>query len=117
MTRYQLNPDAMEKARSMIRANQYVLESEWEDAQPDTDSENAEIDRNGWQTFSLWHLGVDPDASQGTKERFGFPYGDFQRVHRSGLIHAKQRASQYGHDDVEKGADELLSMLDENATD
>ena len=47
------------------------------------------------------------------KARFGFPYGDFQRVSRSGLIHAKQRASQNGHDEVERVAGELLDHLEE----
>ena len=42
----------------------------------------------------------------------GFPYGDFHRVHRSGLIAAKQRAAQRDHDDIERAADELLVLLD-----
>lgn len=29
-----------------------------------------------------WHLGVDDEASEHTKARYKFPYGDFARVHR-----------------------------------
>ena len=75
-----------------------------------------ELDRNGCEGFSEWHLGVDTEAREVTKERYGFPHGDFRRVHRSGLIHAKQRAAQYGHDAVERGADQLLEMLDEESS-
>ena len=51
-------------------------------------------------------------ASEETKDRYGFPYGDFRRVNRAALIHAEQRASQNGHDAVEMAASELLDHLD-----
>src|SRR5262249_58175128 len=96
-----------------IDAHQYVLESSWGEANPGADDENAFIERNGWERYSEWHLAVDEDAPAETKERFSFPYGDFHRVHRSGLIAAKQRAAQLGHDDIERAADDLLVSLDE----
>jgi hypothetical protein len=57
-------------------------------------------------------LAIDPDASDGTKGRVAFPYGDFKKVNRAALIHAKQRASQNDHAEIEKAADELLQHLD-----
>ena len=59
-------------------------------------------------------LGIDTTASQETKGRFGFPYGDFKKVNRAALIHAKQRAAQNDHDDIEKAADDLLQKVDES---
>lgn len=115
MADYEVNKAAVDKAQAMIDAHQYTLDSDWGEAQPDTDAENRQIDENGWDVYSEWHLGVDPTAGEHTKERFGFPYGDFRRVHRSGLIHAKQRAAQYGHSEVERSADDLLSRLDAQA--
>jgi hypothetical protein len=56
--------------------------------------------------------GYDPDASEGTKGSIAFPYGDFSTVNRAALIHAKQRASQNGHEEIEKAADDLLQHLD-----
>ncbi len=113
MADYQLNQTAVRKARHMIDANQYVLDSDWGAVQPDSDAENRQIDENGWDGYSEWHLGLAAHANDETKDRYGFPYGDFRRVHRSGLIHAKQRAAQYGHDAIEAAADDLLARLDE----
>jgi hypothetical protein len=66
-----------------------------------------------YEGYGLWHLAVDPDASEETKGRYAFPYGDFRKVNRAALIHAKQRAAQNDHDEIEKAADQLLQYLDE----
>ncbi len=110
--KYDVNDAAVRKARQMIDANQYDLETEWSDAAPSADEANAKIDRDGWDGYQEWFLGIDTEASEETKDRFAFPFGDFQRVLRSGLIAAKARAAQRDHDDVEKVADELLEHLD-----
>ena len=55
---------------------------------------------------------MDPEAGEETKKRYAFPYGDFRKVNRAALIHGKQRASQNGHDEIEKAADDLLQRLD-----
>lgn len=112
MANYEVNDDAVAKARELIDANQYVLEGSWQDANPDADAENDQIERHGYDGFGRWHLAIDPDAGEQTKSRYAFPYGDFRRVHRSALIHAKQRASQNDHAAVESAADDLLERLD-----
>ena len=110
-----LDQDAMNKARDLIRSHQYVLDSDWSDAQPSADDENNFLDRHGWDGYSQWFLAVDTDASEETKDRHNFPYGDFRRVHRSGLIAAKQRAAQYDYVDIERAADDLLELLDKTS--
>lgn len=55
---------------------------------------------------------VDPGASPDAKGRYAFPYGDFRRVNRAALIHAKQRAAQNGHDAIEAAAGKLLDEVD-----
>ena len=112
MTTYRVNQDGVDKARELIDASQYVLESSWEDDQPDPDDENEKLDRSDYDDFGLWHLAIDTGASEDTKDRYGFPYGDFRRVHRSALIAAKSRAAQFGHDEIERAAGELLDHLD-----
>ena len=109
---YRVNDDGVAKARQMIDSNQYVLDSEWSEAAPSTADANDKIDRDGYKGYGEWHLAVDTGASEDTKDRYGFPFGDFRRVVRSGLIAAKQRAAQNEHDAVEKAADELLAHLD-----
>ena len=112
MTNYRVNDDGVAKARSLIDAGQYVLESSWGDEAPSASEENADIERHDHRQFGEWHLAIDTGASDDTKDRFGFPYGDFRRVHRSALIAAKSRAAQNGHDDVAAAADDLLERLD-----
>ena len=115
MTQYRVNQSGVDKARAMIDANQYDLDAEWSDAAPSADDGNDQIERHGYDGYGEWHLAIDTGASEDTKDRYGFPYGDFSRVIRSALIHAKQRASQNDHTDVERTADELLQHLDDVA--
>jgi hypothetical protein len=112
MARYQVNEDAVRHARKLIDQGTYDDETEWSEAAPSAAEENEEIDKESFDEFARWHLAVNPDASEGTKGRYAFPYGDFKKVNRAALIHAKQRASQNDHDEIAKAADELLQYLD-----
>jgi hypothetical protein len=113
MATYKVNDDAVKHARKLIDAGTYDDKTEWSDAAPSADDANKEIDKDSFDEFAQWHLAVNPDASEGTKGRYAFPYGDFKKVNRAALIHAKQRASQNDHDEITKAADELLQRLDE----
>lgn len=112
MPDYDVNREAVRQARSLIDDGKVDTTSEWSDAAPSTDDGNDLIESGGYAAYGRWHLAVDPDASEDTKGRYAFPYGDFQKVNRAALIHAKQRAAQYEHAQVEQAADELLSHLD-----
>jgi hypothetical protein len=112
MPNYDVNRDAVKHARSLIDAGNYDDTTEWSDAAPSTEEGNDVIDKDGYDGYAAWHLGVNTDASEDTKGRYAFPYGDFKKVNRAALIHAKQRAAQNDHREVEKAADELLSHLD-----
>lgn len=112
MPNYDVNDAAVKHARKLIDDGQYDDTTEWSEAAPSADDANKEIDKESFDEFTRWHLGINPDASEHTKGRYAFPYGDFKKVNRAALIHAKQRASQNNHDAVEKAADELLQYLD-----
>ncbi len=116
MATMHLSDRAVEKARSLIRSRQYVLDDSWGEANPGADEENRFLERHSWSDYAEWHLAEDPEAGEETKGRYRYPYGDFRRVHRSGLLAAKQRAAQNDHADVERAADELLTLLDETAS-
>ncbi|MCW2597223.1 MAG: hypothetical protein JWP39_3111, partial [Jatrophihabitans sp.] len=47
-----------------------------------------------------------------TKSRYKFPYGDFAKVHRCGVIAAEARAGQRKYFDIERAAAHLHGMLD-----
>jgi len=115
MARYTLNERAVEKARELIAARQYVLDSEWDEAQPTAADENGFLDRHSWEEYAAWHLGLTAGATDGTKARYAFVFGDFRRLHRSGLIACVFRASQWRHKKVELAAHDLLQELDAKA--
>jgi hypothetical protein len=110
---YDVNRDAVAHAEKLIDAGDYDDRTEWSDAAPSTEQANELLEKKGWAEFAAWHLAVDPDATEETKARYAFPYGDFRKVNRAALIHAKQRASQNDHDAVERAAGALLDRLDE----
>ena len=112
MASYSLNEEAVARARRLIDARQYVLESTWGDVQPTTDDENAYLEAHSWDEYAEWHLGLTKGAKDHTKARYGFVYGDFRRVHRMGLIACVYRASEWRHKEVELAAHELLQHLD-----
>jgi hypothetical protein len=112
MASYSVNKAAVEHARKMIDARQYVLDSDWGDAQPRADDENAYLESHSWADYGAWHLGLTEGANDDTKARFAFVYGDLRRVHRSGLIACVYRASEWRHKEVELAAHDLLQHLD-----
>lgn len=112
MPSYDVHGEGVARARELIDAGDYDDTTEWSEAAPSTERTNEEIERNGHDGWGAWHLAVDPDAGEDTKKRYHFPYGDYEKVNRAALIHAKQRASQNDHPGIEKVADELLQRLD-----
>lgn len=105
----------MEKARSLIAARQYVLESDWGDVQPNAALANSYLERHSWEEYAAWHLGITVGANDETKARYAFVYGDFRRLHRTGLIACVYRASEWRHKKIELAAHDLLQELDRAA--
>ena len=112
MAKYSVNKDAVAKCRRLIEARQYVLDSDWGDVQPDAEAQNAFLERHSWDDYAAWHLGLTVGASDETKARYAFVYGDLRRVHRSGLIACVYRAAEWRHKEVELAAHDLLQLLD-----
>ena len=115
MAKYALNPAAVKHAEDLIDRRQYVLDSDWGDVQPAAEAENAYLASHSWDEYAEWHLGLTEGASDETKARYAFVYGDFRRVHRSGLIACQYRAAEWRHKQVELAAHDLLQELDRAA--
>ncbi len=113
MARYEVNDEAVAHVRRLIDARQYVLDSDWGEVQPDAAAQNHYLERHSWAEYGAWHLGLTVGANDETKARHGFVYGDFRRVHRSGLIACRYRAAEWRHKAVELAAHDLLQRLDE----
>lgn len=112
MAKYALNQGAVAKARRLIDARQYVLDSDWGEVQPRAEAQSAFLESHSWDEYAAWHLGLTEGAAEQTKARYAFVYGDFRRVHRTGLIACVYRAAEWRHKDVELAAHELLQHLD-----
>ena len=109
---YGVNQDAVAHATRLIDARQYVLDSDWGDVQPGAEDENAYLERHSWDDYAAWHLGLTEGATDETKARYAFVYGDLRRVHRTGLIACVYRAAEWRHKEVELAAHDLLQHLD-----
>ena len=112
MPKYLVNEAAVAKAEELIEARRYVVRSEWPEVQPSAASENDFLDRNDWEAYSRWHLGLTDGAPDETKARYAFVFGDLHRLHRSGLMACRFRATQWDHKEIELASHELIQKMD-----
>jgi hypothetical protein len=109
-----LNERGLEHAKTLITEGRFVYDDRdaWSEHQPAAADENDFIDEHGYDEYASWYLGVDEEANQHTKGRYKFPYGDFHKVHRCGLLAAESRAAQRKYHDIELAVAHLHGMLD-----
>ena len=112
MASYTVNRRGVSQARRLIKAKRYVLNSNWGDVQPRAADETAFLKEHSWDEYAGWFLGLTEGAADETKARYAFVYGDFRRLHRSGLIACLYRAAEWRHRDVMGAAYRLLEELD-----
>lgn len=104
-----LNESAFAFAAQLIKEGRSVADGKgaWSEHKPSAQEENEFIRLRGIREYGKWHLGVDDRFAANTKGRYKFPFGDFQNLHRCGLLAVKSRARQYGYAEIEKAAAEL----------
>jgi hypothetical protein len=109
-----LSRRAYDHAQQLIKEGKAVRDERdaWSEHQPSTRAENEYIQEHGYAAYGLWHLGVDDEKSRDTKARYRFPYGDFEKVHRCGVLSAESRAAQNGYADIQAAAAHLHGMLE-----
>ena len=109
-----LNERAFEHAKTLIIKGRFVYDDRdaWSEDQPSAAQENRFIDEHGYGEYARWYLGVDDEAGEDTKGHYKFPYGDFENVHRCGLLAAESRAGQRKYYDIELAVAHLHGMLD-----
>ena len=110
-----VNEVGFEKAKRLIRRGRYVADSRdaWTKHRPPVEVENAFLLDRGWEEYATWALAVDRDEHHDVKQKYLFPYGDFEDVHQCALLSTESQARLYGHDEVAKAARELSAMIDE----
>lgn len=109
-----LNKKAYDYAKHLITEGKVVKDErdDWSEAAPTAKQENTFIDKHGFAEYSKWHLGVDDSKPDDTKGHYSFPFGDFTKVRRGGVISLESRAAQNDHDDIAKAAKDLLNRID-----
>jgi hypothetical protein len=112
-----LNKAAYDQAKALIEQGKVVRDDrdDWSEAAPTAAEENAFLEKHGYDEYAKWHLGVDESKSEETKGRYSFPYGDFAKVRRGGVISLESRAAQNDHDEIAKAAKDLLNRIDADA--
>lgn len=115
MASYSVNEAGLAYARELIAKRQYVLDSEWGAVQPKAAAETAYLERHGWDKYERWFLGLTDAATEQTKGRYAFVFGDFRRIHRSGIIACHYRAAEWRHKAIELAAHDLLQLIDQTA--
>ncbi|OLB78705.1 MAG: hypothetical protein AUI14_12555 [Actinobacteria bacterium 13_2_20CM_2_71_6] len=110
----ELNKRGYEHARRLIEQGRFVADDRdlWSEHQPSARQENEFIAEHGPGEYARWHLGVDTAVPEDRKARYRFPYGDFEKLHRCGVLSAEVRAGQYKHLDIEIAAAHLHGMID-----
>jgi hypothetical protein len=109
-----LNRAAFEHALQLIRAGRFVIDSrdEWSEARPSPADEERFFDEHGYREYRNWYLGIDVNEDEESRARYKFPFGDFARVHRGGVLAVEARAGQYKYVDVERAAAQLHGLLE-----
>jgi hypothetical protein len=110
-----LNERGYEHARRLIEQGRVVLDDrdEWSEHRPSAQQENGYIDEHGFGEYGRWYLGLDYEANGNTKSHYKFPYGDFEKLHRCGVLNAESRAGQRKYTDIELAVAHLHGMLEE----
>lgn len=109
-----LNKSAFEHAKQLVKDGKYTADERdaWSEHQPSAADENAYLDKHGYEDYGKWYLGVDDEQNTETKSHYKFPFGDFEKVHRCGVISAESRAGQNDYDDIESAALQLRELID-----
>jgi hypothetical protein len=109
-----LNRIAFDFAKELIVAGRFVFDERdaWSEHRPSAQTENEFLAAHGFRGYAKWYLGINEEKHKNTKGRHEFPYGDFENVHRCGVLTAESRAAQYKHFDIENAAAHLHGMID-----
>jgi hypothetical protein len=110
----ELNERAFDHGRNLIMAGKYIIDDRdaWSEHQPSAQQENDFIKQHGIAEYAKWHLGIDDEVDPQRKGRYKFPYGDFEKVHRCGLLAAESRAGQRKYYDIELAVAHLHGMVE-----
>ena len=106
-----LNQRAYEHAKKLIGEGKFVNDEReaWSEHHPSTRIEKEFIQHHGFIEYGNWFLAVNDDYPEDRRRHYEFPYGDFAKVHRCGILAAQSRAKGL---DIENAVTALLALID-----
>ena len=107
-----VNTKAVTNANSLIENDKVDRESSWSFSAADGNALLGE-DGDDWENYGKWFLMINPEANEETKAYYKFPFGKNDKLYRSALTAIRQRAAQFGYDDVFDEAGKLIEKIDE----
>jgi len=112
-----LNQRAYEYAKRLIEQDKFIDDERdaWSDHHPSTQIEEDFIEKNGFSEYGKWFLGINDEYGEDRTRHYEFLYGDFENLHRCGILAAQGRAGQQKYVDVENAAADLLAVIDKQA--
>jgi len=106
-----LNSAGYDNAAALVESDKVDRDSDWSFTSEDGNDLLGE-DGDDWENYAKWFLLENEDANEDTKDRYKFPFGKDGKIYRSALSAIRQRASQFGYDDVFEAAGKLIEMID-----
>src|SRR5208337_5219993 len=106
-----LNRRAFDHAKDLIDENRFVERDAWSEHRPSAQDENEFLRLHGFAEYGKWYLRINDQHPEETKGHNEFPYGDFEKVHRCGVLAAESRAGQYKHLEPVREVNESLESL------
>jgi hypothetical protein len=112
-----LNQRAYEHARRLIDQDKFIDDERdaWSDHHPSTQIEKDFVKKNGFFEYGKWFLGTNDEYREDRTRHYEFPYGDFENVHRCGILAVQSRARQEKYLGIEKAAADLIAAIDNQA--
>jgi len=104
-----LNSKGVAHAKSLIRAGHVKNDAAWK---PSASQMNRILGKPpNWKRYGSWHLAINTNAKEATKDRYRFPFGDGSDVFRRALGAAAQRASQFDYPKIQDAASSLIELI------
>ena len=105
------NSKGIAHANSLIASGDIKRPETWE--RPTAEMENAYLEANGYEKYSQWFLGIDPDLDKETKGHYGYIFtSDFKTVDRRGLSAIRQYAAQNNMNEIFAAAGKMIEKID-----
>jgi hypothetical protein len=112
-----LNGPGYEHAKRLIAQGKFIDDERdaWSDHHPSTQIEEEFVKKNGLFEYGKWFLGTNDKYREDGARHYEFAHGDFENVHRCGILATQDRVRQERRVDVENAVADLLAVIEKQA--